>query len=217
MVPSLWPIYDLVIRTPMLEMRLPTESEIMRLAVHADRSLYQDQGSVPFMTDWPSRPSPERERGLIQHAWGVRGGWTPDDWNLLLSPFVDGEPLGSQMLAASNFRELRQVRTGSWLGSTAQGKGIGTEMRAAVLHLAFEGLGAQQALSSARIDNISSQRVSEKLGYERAGSQLAMFGDQPAEDLRLKLTRDGWLRHRRDDIEIVGLDGCIDMFGAQAD
>lgn len=212
MVHPLWPIYDLIIRTPMLDLRLPTEDEMCRLIKHADASIYQDPGSVPFVTDWPTRPSPERERGFVQFAWSKRAEWAPDNWQLILSPFVAGEPLGSQTMHSSTFRELRQVATGSWLAKSAQGRGLGTEMRAAMLHLAFEGLGAVEALSSARVDNPSSRRVSEKLGYEPAGSQLAMFGDQPAEDLRLKLTREAWLRHRRDDIEIIGLDSCLDMF-----
>ena len=60
---------------------------------------------------------------------------------------------------------MRSVATGSWLGLRHQGHGIGKEMRAAVLHFAFAGLGAIEALSGAWDDNKPS------LGVER-GARL---------------------------------------------
>ena len=56
---------------------------------------------------------------------------------------VDGEPIGMQDLAAEHFRAVRSVESGSWLGRAHQGRGLGREMREAMLHLAFEGLGAR--------------------------------------------------------------------------
>lgn len=41
----------------------------------------------------------------------------------------------------------------------------------------------------------------------------SIFGDQRAEATNLMLTRERWEQHRRDDIEIEGLDACLDMFG----
>jgi hypothetical protein len=61
---------------------------------------------------------------------------------------------------AQDFSLLRSVGTGSWLGTEYQGQGIGKEMRSAVLHLAFAGLGAQIARSGAYFDNEASLRVS---------------------------------------------------------
>jgi len=58
------------------------------------------------------------------------------------------------------------VSTGSWLGMRHQGKGFGTEMRAAILMLAFDHLGAKTARSSAFTDNPRSLAVSRRLGYE---------------------------------------------------
>ena len=60
--------------------------------------------------------------------------------------------------------------TGSWLGASFQGHGYGTEQRAAVLELAFRGLGANAAISGALEHNIASQRVSTKLGYRQTGT-----------------------------------------------
>jgi hypothetical protein len=52
----------------------------------------------------------------------------------------------------------------------------GAEMRAAVLHLAFAGLGTAEAVSGAFEDNLAFHAVSRKLGYERAGSAEAGEG-----------------------------------------
>jgi RimJ/RimL family protein N-acetyltransferase len=53
-----------------------------------------------------------------------------------------GAVVGSQGVGGRDFAVLREVHTGSWLGRRYQGQGIGTQMRAAVLHMAFDGLGA---------------------------------------------------------------------------
>src|SRR5678815_699537 len=101
-----------------------------------------------------------------EHAPGrrrTRVGWAP--WNKKVWPSCRRKPIGTQEISAENFSETREVGTGSWLGARVQGQGYGTEQRAAVLELAFRGLGAEAATSGALERNIASQRVSAKLGY----------------------------------------------------
>ena len=74
---------------------------------------------------------------------------------------------------------LREVSTGSWLGQRYQGQGLGTEMRAAVLHLAFTGLGAEFATSNTFTDNAASLGVSRKLGYLPDGIQRQVIRGRP--------------------------------------
>jgi hypothetical protein len=50
---------------------------------------------------------------------------------------------------------LREVSIFSWVGVRHHGRGIGTEMRAAALHLAFACLSATDAVSGAFADNVS--------------------------------------------------------------
>jgi hypothetical protein len=71
---------------------------------------------------------------------------------------------------AKQFAIIREVSTGSWLGAAYQRRGFGTEMRAAVLQLAFDHLGATAARSGAFTDNPASLRISEKLGYRTDGA-----------------------------------------------
>lgn len=75
---------------------------------------------------------------------------------------------------------LREVHTGSWLGRRYQGQGIGTQMRAAVLHLALDGLGAQRAVSAAFEDNPASLGVSRKLGYRDDGIEWHVVRGPPS-------------------------------------
>jgi RimJ/RimL family protein N-acetyltransferase len=107
----------------------------------------------------------------------------------------------------------RAVVTGSWLGRAHQGLGIGKEMRAAVLHLAFAGLGAEWAESAAFLDNPASIAVSRAVGYEDDGMLMKSRRGEPAVQQRFLMTRARWLKRRPDGITIDGLDRCRSMFG----
>ena len=202
-----WPLFDLIVRTPVLELRVPTDDEITMLVAQLDSSIYERTGFMPFTMDFTGDPI-----ASMKYFWSTRSNWTADNWTLSLVPFIDGEPLGNQALRASDFPLVRRFDTGSWLLPDAQGRGIGTEMRAAALHLAFDGLGALEAESEAHVDNEASNGVSRRLGYETTHRQLAKFGDERGEVYKLLLRRDTWETLRRDDIEIIGLDACLPMF-----
>lgn len=203
-----WPLFDLIVRTPRLELRVPTDDEITTLVGKVDSSVYERTGFMPFEIDWTGDPI-----ASMQYFWGTRSSFTANNWTLTLVPFIDGEPLGNQVLRATDFPLVRRFDTGSWLAADAQGRGIGTEMRAAALHLAFAGLGALEAESAAHVENTASNGVSRKLGYETTHRQLSKFGDQRGEIFNLLLRRDKWETLRRDDIEIIGLDPCVPLFG----
>jgi len=106
------------------------------------------------------------------------------------------------------------VTTGSWLGRSFQGRGLGKEMRTAILHLAFEGLGAVEAHSAAFPDNAASMATSRSLGYRSNGEQLVLRRGRPDRLVNLVLDRQTWMARRREDIVIEGLQSCLDMFGA---
>ena len=143
---------------------------------------------------------------------GHRATWSPEKWTFTGAVFVDGELVGMQDLEATQFAAVRSVETGSWLGQAHQGRGLGREMREAVLHLAFEGLGAREALSGAFDDNVASLATSRAVGYEENGEARAPRGDDAGRTIRFRLSRERWEQRRRDDIEIVGLEDCLDLF-----
>ena len=126
---------------------------------------------MPFGVAWSTLPSPAFERGFLQHHWGMRARWSPDDWVLNLMVELDGRPIGSQSdRCRSDSPSTGRSHTGSWLGRAFQGRGFGKEMRAAVLGFAFDGLGARVAETSAFLDNAASNAVRARSATRRTGS-----------------------------------------------
>src|SRR5690242_15367535 len=139
-----FPLFDLRLRTARLELRLPTDDDLLQLLAVAREGIH-DPADMPFNVPWTDLRGAAFDHSFLQYHWRVRSTFAPDDWSLGLMVLLDGEPVGSQGLEASGFAVRRSVDTGSWLGQRFQGRGIGTKMRAAVLHLAFAGLGAREA------------------------------------------------------------------------
>jgi RimJ/RimL family protein N-acetyltransferase len=133
--------------------------------------------------------------------------------------FLAGQPVGIQELFATQFAVLREVATGSWLTRSVQGRGLGQEMRAAVLQLAFEGLGAEVARSGAFVDNLASLSVSRSIGYRENGRSREAPRRQPREMIHFEITRAEWTARRATfpPTEIAGLDRCRHLFGSPID
>jgi RimJ/RimL family protein N-acetyltransferase len=190
---------------------------LVELAQAASPAMFPN-GENYFKSDWLSEPSPVRQRHSMQWWWRQRAGFSPEDWHLDLAVVVDGNPVGSQGVGAHGFVLRRSVSTGSWLSAAFQGRGLGKEMRAAVLHLAFVGLGAQEALSSAFEGNDRSIGVSRAVGYEDNGSKLDLrAGGRVGLTHEFRMTREAHESHRRGDIVIENLEPCLELFGLGPD
>jgi RimJ/RimL family protein N-acetyltransferase len=210
------PIYDLRILTPRLELRLPDTALLEELVTLAAKGVHPPD-VMPFDIPWTDRPSPQMEREAIQYHLLQVAKWSPEEWTYNPVVIHEGRVIGSQGIGAESFAQSRSVHTGSWLGHEFQGRGLGRERRAAILHLAFQGLGAQEALSGAFQDNPASIAVSRSLGYEENGTGLIARRGSPAIHIGLRLTREKWLSRPRLEVSLEGLDGCLDLFGAGAD
>lgn len=143
---------------------------------------------------------------------GAWEAWRPERWSLNLIAFLEGHPIGSQGVEAADFSSKRQVETGSWLGAPHQGKGLGTEQRAAVLELAFGGLGAEAAVSGSFVHNVKSQRVSERLGYRRTGTRTMESRGSPVEHHDYRLERGDWASPVP--VTLEGVESALPLFGA---
>lgn len=207
-----WPLYGLRIRTPRLELRLPDLALLDALAAVAADGVH-GQGRMPFSVPWSDASPIERGRSTFQHVLGTVAAWQPQQWTLSLAVLEDGAVVGRQDLTAAAFALVREAQTGSWLGLAHQGRGIGTEMRAAVLHLAFAGLGARTMTTAAMTDNAASLRVSEKLGYRPDGLQTVAVQGTARTLHRLRLDRADWEAHRTVPVRIEGLEPCLPLFG----
>jgi RimJ/RimL family protein N-acetyltransferase len=210
-----WPLFDLRLRTPRLELRVPTDDDLLELAAIARQGVH-DLPTSPFLIPWDEPPSPAFERQFLLHWWQVRGNWSPSSWTLALVALAGGRIIGMQDVIARDFGRTRTVRTGSWLGLPHQRQGYGTEMRAAVLWLAFEELGALAATSGFLNGNLASARVSEKLGYLPNGVEVidARPGRERIEQL-VRVTPETWNRDLVP-VTVEGLDACRGLFGEVA-
>lgn len=214
MLTDVWPLFGLVLRTPRLELRLPSLEQLAALGELAAEGVH-DPAVMPFITEWTDRPPAERARSVLQYQWSRWAELTPRKWTLELLVSAGDTVLGLQGMGATDFALTREVHTGSWLGRRHHGRGYGTEMRAAVLHLAFAGLGADQARSGALSDNAASLNVSRKLGYVEDGTSRQAVRDRQTTELRLLLDRAGWAAHRTVPVEIEGLEPCRPLLGAE--
>jgi RimJ/RimL family protein N-acetyltransferase len=207
-----WPLFGLRIQTSRLELRYVDDELARTLAEVAIQGIH-DEDEMPFSVPWTRQEPDALRREYLRHHWSKRALLTPDDWSLQLAVVLDGEVVGVQDTFAKDFPVTRSFETGSWLGRRFQGKGTGPEMRAAVLHLGFAGLGAQLAHTGCWEDNPRSEAVTRKLGYEPNGWSIGNRDGKAVRTDRFLLTRDRWERTRRDDITIEGLEACLPLLG----
>ncbi|MFC4002645.1 GNAT family N-acetyltransferase [Prauserella oleivorans] len=210
-----FPLTGLRLTTPRLDLRLPTAERLAELAALAAKGIH-DPAEMPFLTPFTDALPEEVARSVVQHHWRVLGALTPAEWALEFTVVCDGVVVGQQAISAQDFSVTREVRTGSWLGLAHQGSGLGTEMRAAVLHLAFAGLGAEEARTGAFEDNVASLAVSRKLGYADDGIARHAVRGKAVVERRMRLTRQAWQRHRSVPVTVRGLQPCLPLLGVDA-
>ena len=215
---SLYAPLDVWVSTPRLELRGATDELLETLAplVAAGKATAEpppwDDPSAFYEND------PEvRVAKWLQGVWHARGTVRADAWRLAFIVVVDGEPVGQQDLTGSDFDSFGTVESTSWVSTDVRRRGIGTEMRAAILHLAFKGLGAAEAHSEGAFDNVGSNAVSERLGYERNGVAWATHQGKPVLGQRWRLNRTTWELNRRSDITMTGIAECRQVLGIDLD
>lgn len=202
------------VTTPRLELVAATDTVLEQLQdlvrrgeAMADPPPYDDPMSL-------YEPDPTvRVQAWLRGIWRARGAATPDSWRLSFAVVVDDQVVGMQDLLGLQFGTHKTVTSFSWLSSTVRRAGLGTEMRHAILQLAFDGLGAREASSDAFVDNTASNRVSEALGYQPNGVEWATRNGRPSLLQRWRLTRSDWLSSRRTDIQLYGVDACKATLG----
>lgn len=165
---ALWPPMGLTLTTPRLVLR-PVRDQDIPAAVDAALSGVSEPGRSPFSTPWNEFPPDVLGANMAQWYWRCRAEVSPEAWTLLLGIWHDGEFVGCQDVGATDFSLLRTVSTGSWLRQSVQGRGLGKEMRAAVVLYALDWLKADVAESEAAAWNEKSLGVSRSLGYELNG------------------------------------------------
>lgn len=208
MADDVWPLTGLQLRTRRLELRLPSEAELLALVDRVPDDLETD----------PTRPAPPgairpTATAVLQWYWRALGDWRADHWRLPFAVWFESELVGFQELEAERFSSLGTVETSSWLVTEARRRSIGKEMRAAVLNLAFEHLGATVATSGAWEDNVASLGVSRSLGYVDNGWFVHDHLGRVGRQRRVVLEKQHWDAGAWP-TQVVGLDRCRAWFGS---
>ncbi|KUM29828.1 hypothetical protein AQ436_09280 [Arthrobacter sp. EpRS66] len=207
-----WPLADLKLTTERLELRVPNEEELVALAEIAAKGVHEP-GQKPFLTPWTDLPANKRALYVMQQRWGRKSTWKIESWALEFGVFLGSQPVGIATLKAHNFPVLREVKTESWLGLEFHRQGIGTEVRKAILALAFEELGADSALTEVFQDNAGSQGVSRLLGYVHDGISRDVLDGHVVISDRLRLDSSNWILEAETAPVISGLNQARPWFG----
>ena len=207
-----WPLMHLHLTTPRLVLRCPSDDELAILADVASSGVHLP-GERPYLTPWTEGTPEQTSAHVVSQHRDRREWWSPDAWALELAVFYNTLPIGLVALRAQQFALLREVKTESWLGLDHHRQGFGTEARAALLHLAFEGLGAESAVTEVFQDNAGSQGVSRRLGYRHDGISRDVRDGEVVVSDRLRLDRDDWLSTDRAAVGVTGLTECLPSFG----
>jgi RimJ/RimL family protein N-acetyltransferase len=208
---AMWPVFGLRVRTPRLELR-PVDPDLAFEVAELAAAGVHDPAIMPFAIPWTDAEPPALQQNVVRYYLETWAQFRPEQWRLPFAVLDGDRVVGVQDLGARDFPVLRQFTTGSWVGRSFQGRGIGREMRTAVLHVGFAGLDARRAQSDAFTDNAASLAVTRALGYRPNGTAWYLRRGEPAECLSFILDRDGWEATRRDDIVIEGLDERVRSF-----
>ena len=203
-----WPLFDLRLRCRGVRLRALREDDLPYLA----SVLPPDVGHDPKLELFPDLTAAENERRLFwQGYWRALGTWSISSWTLHFAVAYEGSLVGVQTLEGDDFPKLRTVDSASWLVPGVRGRGVGVAMRAAVLGLAFDQLGAVAAITSATVANRASLGVSRRLGYTDNGVGLIVETGGVAELQHLRLTRDRWAFG--DEVQVEGFGPARRWFG----
>jgi len=209
-----WPLFDLRLSCGGVSLRSAREEDLPHLAAIQPHDYEHDPRSEAL----PGQAIDQHRRRLLyQGYWRSWGTWSPASWGLNFVVELDGVIVGVQSLEAQDFLAVRTVDSASWLVPSARGRGVGVEMRRAVLGLAFDHLDAKAAVSSARRDNGASLGVSRHLGYHDNGVSLNASSRGLVELQHLRLTVEDWTASGRGgQVRVAGLEPCRPWFGMTA-
>jgi RimJ/RimL family protein N-acetyltransferase len=171
---------------------------------------------LPFTTPWTRGSEVEVARNVFRYQSRLRHDMSPEKWSLEFAARLDHTLIGVQSLDADGFPTTRSAESGSWLGQAWQGKGIGTLNRIAILTLAFDGLHAAEVTTSAWADNVASNAVTRKLGYEPNGEERLDREGHVTVQKRFRMSREKWDARGADlrpHVQLEGVEALRDWLG----
>ena len=131
-----WPLRDLVLRTPRLELRPDDDAGLDGLVAAAYAGVHPPE-EMPFLVPWTEADPAYLGRGMLQYFWSERARLAPEGWSVHFLVRREGRVIGTQGLTGSDFAITREVSSGSWLGPRPPGcrAGHGDARRGAAVRL----------------------------------------------------------------------------------
>ena len=204
---DIWPVMGLRATADEVVLRPVVEGDIVELAT----LLPDDYELDPTIDSAAELPRPLH---LLRTYWRDQAVWRTDSWKLHLAAIApSGRPIGMQILEAEDFAADRTVDSASWVTPAARRRGFGAAMRGAMLALAFDGLGARRAVTSAWQDNTASLAVSRRHGYEVDHVEQRVRGDAQDVLVHLQLSVDSWRATPHQRVELTGVEPALASFG----
>ena len=210
-----WPLFDLRIEAADVELRPMTESDLEFVS-----DLLPDDVEIdPMSITYPGYGERmKRSLSVHQGYWKSFGSWSPEAWRLGFVVINQSRMIGFQELEGNDFLRLRTVDSASFLVPEFRGRGLGRQMREAVLTLAFGPLNAEAAITESWHDNYASLGVSQSLGYRPNGEGMHRRGEGADVMIHLRLVRSDWIvQGRGEQVKISGFDACRPLFGLAGD
>lgn len=179
------------ITTARLVLRLPDEEELRQFAAEIAGRVVP-AGSAHFVGRWAQVPAPQFVESFLTRRRRTLAIFTPARWGIELGAFEGERLAGQASVYGRDWPASREVTTASLVHPELRGQGLGTELRVGMLSLAFGVLGARVAWSGASVDNVASNRISQKLGYEQLGVEPRDTGGGTVPFTRLRLAASAW-------------------------
>lgn len=209
-VKDLCPPLGHVIHTPRLTLQPADEQCAALLANAVIEQGIHDPLHMPFDPPWTDLPEVARAQKTFRNAMNRDRDQLTFAIRYRNAPNI---PIGEVSIRGIDGKEWGHdsVETGSWLLRPEHGKGVGTEVRQAMLALIFDGMGKDYALTASFDNNPASIAVTQKLGYTRLESEFVNNRGERREVLKFELHRDNWTRV--DGISWTGLEPALNYLG----
>jgi RimJ/RimL family protein N-acetyltransferase len=208
-----FPPFGLRIEAGPLVLR-PVTDDVLPVLVEVALAGVHDPARMPFYYPWTDSPADKLPSEFVQYHWGVRSRWSRAAWSLEFAVEYDGVIVGTQGFATQDYVVTRTGETGSWLGLSHQGRGIGTRMRQAVCAFVFDCLDAGEITSAAFADNPASLAVSRKVGYRTNGQKRLSSRGELAVNQLLVLRPEDFVRG--EPTTVTGVDAFRRFIGLDA-
>lgn len=201
---------DLKVKTPLIQLRVGTPSELTQLGEVAEKFVVSPSQlglKSNFRSEWDGLPPSKRNAFIVERQQMAWENFSLKKWNFPFIVFCEGEVIGEVFLRSQNFRENRIFSTVGWLGEPWRNKGLGLEVRSAAIHFGFGALSAERTLAHFFQESEQALNISKKLSYSLSGAVLCITQSRDIRRMLFyRLNRRLWEgRIKREDIEMEGM------------